>query len=330
MTDKRAKIEQRINVTNEKMEAEKPNQKDNADEATEAQKEENRKFITELFEQQQTKYQEDIQTISDKYRQQLMTNETLLRQKDAKIAQLELLVSEQNKTPDEQKTVDNKETDTHKTADDQHDFLFNGWPGKSPGPEVMQRTIGIQNKEIPMHTNIQTPDKEWSDIFDDTVKYYRNHVSKTGRRAFEELIVQGSFIHNFRELVEQQLPINTEYKGRFKCLQKRDNDDNPEIPRRTIIKPVYTPDYSSQGGSSPGGGDGGGVHNLGVGGNGGQGGGHGGPPEDDEPQVINYSRANDYERTDKEFQLVNARNINITPSVDGIYRVTNICNLITL
>ena len=56
----------------------------------------------------------------------------------------------------------------------------------------------------------------------------------------------------------------------------------------------------------------GGVNNLGLGGNGGRDNGHGGPPDDEEPTINNYARANDYERPDSEFQLVNARNISIT------------------
>ena len=88
VTDKRAKFEalaSSTTITAKTTDADKPTKKTSTEELTDVQREEHRKFITELFEQRRTRYQEDVQTIGEKYRHQNLKNETILRQKDAEI-----------------------------------------------------------------------------------------------------------------------------------------------------------------------------------------------------------------------------------------------------
>lgn len=128
------------------------------------------KFIAELLAQQQTNLKQEIQTMGDKYKQQILSMETAIRQKDTKIELLETQLTEQKEHKDGPGTNINKEVDNQKTADEQHDPLFHHWPGQSPGPDVLQNKIGAQNKEIPMHATIRTPGKEWSELVEDTIK----------------------------------------------------------------------------------------------------------------------------------------------------------------
>ena len=207
MTDKRTKIEALLatNATTiKKIDTDKQTKKTATGEQTETQIEEQRKIVTELFEQLNTKYEQDVQAVGEKYRQQHLIDETTLRQKDTEIERFNKLLAEKDgktETTERQKTI----------ASDQ-----DPWHGQSPGPEVMQGMIKAKNKEIPMHTDIQTPDKDWSEILEDMVKDWIGHVEKTGQSAPEELIVQGRLVHNFREIVDEKV---TKESGKQREIQ---------------------------------------------------------------------------------------------------------------
>ena len=77
---------------------------------------------------------------------------------------------------------------------------------------------------------------------------------------------------------------------------------------------MHSPSQQSSDGSSPGGNRGNYLNNLTLGRDDRDNGGSGEPPDDDEHQtIINNAGGGNGDRQDREFQLVNARNINIVP-----------------
>ena len=113
--------------------------------------------------------------------------------------------------------------------------------------------------------------------------------------------------------MEQALPANDDVKGRFKYIRKAQRDNSYETPKRLITKPIYSPNLSIPGDYSPGDEDGGDVSNLGLGGDGQRNGVGGGPPGDDELQAVITTDGRGNSNSNKEFQLVNAPRIAITP-----------------
>ena len=104
--------------------------------------------------------------------------------------------------------------------DKRHNKEPDPWHGKSPGPEAMQKTAGAPPKETPMTKPMQTPDKGWDELLKETIKDWANHVTKTGRQAPNEYIVDHRLVHNFRELVQQAMDVQIG-DGGFQTFQKQ-------------------------------------------------------------------------------------------------------------
>ena len=186
--DKRTKIEEALaaNTTKNKSDIEPKPEKVSTEGMLAIQEQKYTKFIAELFEQQQTNLKEEIQTMGEKYAQNVLAMETIIRQKDVQIEQLEMRLNEQMENKDVPETNGNKETEQQKTVDERHDPLFHSWPGKSPGPDVMQGKSNNQSKEATMHAIIHTPEKEWSELVEDTVNDWVGLIGKTGECAPDE------------------------------------------------------------------------------------------------------------------------------------------------
>ena len=109
--------------------------------------------------------------------------------------------------------------------------------------------------------------------------------------------------------MEQALAGKKITRSRFNRIRK--GDKTLDTPKDKIVRPVYSP---SSGGDTGGGHSGGSIHNLGRG-NGGD-----GPrdPRDEDPDgdhdgYTTTCNGRYDNRIDREFQLVNHRNINIVP-----------------
>ena len=265
------------------------------EEMLQEQRVEYQRFIKELLKEQQAKSQEELRLRAENWRKQNLDNETTMRRQQTEIDELK----------HQAKDKDDRET---------QDPLFNNWPGKSLGPEVMQGRAEPPPKHTPVTARMETPAKEWKDILEDTVQDWANHASKSGNPAPDEMLVQGRIVHNFKDLVEQRLDYQETNRSRFKYIRKGNKDNPPQTRKRNIIRPAYSPGQSSSDGSSPGRSDGGAINNLALGRDDGDQGGSGEPPDDDELHTANhYTGGSNNDRQDREFQLVNARNINIVP-----------------
>lgn len=76
--------------------------------------------------------------MGEKYKQQILSVETIVRQKDTKIELWEIQLIGQKENKNQPRITIDKEVDEQKTDDKQHDPLQHNWPGISPGPEIMQ------------------------------------------------------------------------------------------------------------------------------------------------------------------------------------------------
>ena len=208
------------------------------DEMLDAQREQIEHYIAKLIEQERLQNKEAMKTLVEEWKQQLLQSQTTIRQQDVEIQALE-----------------NKNTD----AEDIHSKSQDPWHGKSPGPEVLQNRAGTQPTQTPMEKRIDTPeDKEWEDILDEQVKGWASLTQKTGNTAPRTKIVQRRIVHNFRELVEQDISKRGGANNKFKHIKKQTRGF--ETPKSKILRFVYSP---SSGGSIGSGQDGGDFNNLG-------------------------------------------------------------------
>ena len=139
-THERAKFEAlAINSAARMTETERRQKKILVEEMLEAQRDEYQKYIRELLDEQQIKQKEELHAVEENWRRQGLEAETTIRQKD-----IEIVVTQQK--------------DINTTAVNQND----PWHGKSPGPDVMQKTAAAPPKQTPMIAQMEAPDKEWS------------------------------------------------------------------------------------------------------------------------------------------------------------------------
>ena len=142
----------------------------------ETQRMEYERFTNQLLDKQQECFKqmhvEDMKKMEDKMREYNLSMENIIRQKDAKISELE------NELQKKQ-TLKSKETDVQDPTPDD-------WLGKSPGPEVMQGKTMAMIRQTPMTAQMETPNGDWEELLEETVEDWVNHVSKTGRQAPEE------------------------------------------------------------------------------------------------------------------------------------------------
>ena len=143
------------------------------EEMLEAQRQEYHLFTIKLLDEQKDRHKEEVKDPMEQWKQDKLEMETAIRQRDAELG------ATKNKTPD--------------VKTQQHDDpLQHNWPGVSPGPEVIQGKVGVMTNEIHMTGAMETLDKSWEEILEETVNDWANHVSKTGRKAPEEYKVQKS------------------------------------------------------------------------------------------------------------------------------------------
>ena len=134
-----------------------------------------------------------------------LTMETTIRQRDEEIATLK------NKDQKE-KTETGEEVGKDPTPD--------AWLGQSPGPDVMQGRTSATVKQTPMAAQIETPNKDWDELLDEAIADWISIISRTGKQAPEEYVVQGRLVHNFRQLVEQRINNTTNPNDRFKIIKQ--------------------------------------------------------------------------------------------------------------
>ena len=278
-------------------EAEQKEKKVSLQEMLDLQREALEENTKQLLTQQDLRRKEEMATAMEKWRQENLETTTKLRQQETKIAEQETQIEALKKQ-------------TNKEASD---TTPESWYGQSPGPDVLQKKVEAPLAQTPMMARMETPDKSWGEISDKQVKEWAGHVRKTGRQAPQEFIIEGKLVHNFRELVQQETGQQGNGGGKFKYITKTNKQSPYETPQKNNVRLLYSPSYSSSDGDSPGGGEDKDIHNLGYGGSGHNNGGHGGSPDDNEDPVIANSSTNNYGRDDREFQLVNARTIIITP-----------------
>ena len=92
---------------------------------------------------------------------------------------------------------------------------------------MLQKVMGAPSKQTPMTTSMETPDKEWDELLDEAIKDWVHHVSRTG-------IVQHRLVHNFREVVEKEMPNQDADRGRFKYLKREHKESSYTTPKRKL------------------------------------------------------------------------------------------------
>ena len=285
---KKAKFEAMANSNLDKtLETERREKKANPEELLEAQRQKYQTFIEKLLDEHENKTKKQMQEQEQQRRQENLEAQTRLRQMETELRTLKQQKTD-GSTPDH-------------------------WFGQSPGPDVLQHKVEAPSTQTPMMARMEIPTEDWDKLLEEQVKEWTNPVNKTGRPAPEEYIIEGRLVHNFRELVRQSIGTSIGGGGKFKYPNKTNRHNTCETPQHKIIKPIYSPSQSSKDGDSPGEGDDKDLHNLGYGGSGNNSGGHGSPPDGNEEPVTASANTNNYGRDDKEFQLVNARIITITP-----------------
>lgn len=173
----------------------------------------------------------------------------------------------------------------------------------------MQQMAGAPPTRTSLEKRIDTSENEWEELLKEKVNDWVDYVIKTGRSAPKTNVTSNRLVHNFKDLVEQELAGKNVVKNRFKHIKKSNRPLG--TPKGKTVRPVYSP---SSGGDTGGGHSGGDMNNVGLG-NGG--GGHGDPrgddPEGDGEQYTATGNGRYDNTNDRKFQLVNYRNINILP-----------------